>query len=142
MLVRLLYASHAAQVPSPEIIDSILAACRANNPAKGITGILCYSGETFVQVLEGSRLEVSRLYNNIVRDDRHREIVLLSYEEISERRFCDWTMGQVNLAKINPSIMLKYCETAELDPFNISGKAALALMEELIASACIVGRSA
>lgn len=141
MLVRLLYASHAAQSLSTEMIDSILDACRTNNPSHGITGILCYSGDTFIQVLEGGRLEVSRMYNTIVRDQRHREVMLLNYEEISERRFCDWSMGHVNLAKINPSIMLKYCEMPELNPFNISGHAAMDLMEELIASACIVGRS-
>lgn len=140
MLVRLLYASRATDDLSPEVIDSIVEQCRLNNPARGITGVLCFSGSTFIQVLEGGRLEVSRLYNTIVRDERHREVVLLAYEEIAERRFCGWSMGQVNLAKVNPSIVLKYCETAELDPFNSCGKSAMSLLEELIASACIVGR--
>lgn len=142
MLVRLLYASHATEALSSDVVDAIVEQCRINNPARGITGVLCYSGNTFIQVLEGGRLEVSRLYNTIVRDDRHREVVLLAYEEIAERHFCSWTMGQVNLAKVNPSIVLKYCETAELDPFNSCGKSAMSLLEELIASACIVGRSA
>ena len=142
MLVRLLYASHAAETLSPAAVDAIVEQCRINNPAHGITGVLCYSGNTFIQVLEGGRREVSRLYNTIVRDERHREVMLLAYEEIAERRFCSWSMGQVNLAKVNPSIVLKYCETAELDPFNSCGRSALALLDELIASACIVGRPA
>lgn len=141
MLVRLLYASQAAQALNPATIDALVEQCRQNNPARGITGILCHSGDTFIQVLEGGRREVSQLYNTIAADPRHREVMLLAYEEIEERRFCSWSMGQVNLAKVNPSLVLKYCPTTQLDPFASSGKAAMALLEELIASACIVGRS-
>jgi len=50
-------------------------------------------------------------------------------------------MGQVNLAKINPSIVLKYSERPALDPFSVSGKVSMALLEELIATASIIGRA-
>jgi hypothetical protein len=50
-------------------------------------------------------------------------------------------MGQVNVSKINPSTLLKYSERPELDPFATSGKASLALLEELISTAQIVGRA-
>ncbi|MDO6385661.1 MULTISPECIES: BLUF domain-containing protein [Uliginosibacterium] len=141
MLVRLLYASRAAQPLSPEMIEGILAQSRAHNPEQGITGILCYSGDIFMQVLEGGRDAVCELYNLIVRDERHRNVRLLSFEEIRERRFASWTMGQVNLAKINPSFMLKYAEKAELDPFCVSGAASMALLDDLIATASVLGRA-
>lgn len=141
MLVRLLYASRAAQPLSPEVIDAILTQSRAHNPEHGVTGILCYSGDIFMQVLEGGRDAVCELYNMIARDDRHREVRLLSYEEISERRFASWTMGQVNLAKVNPSLILKYAKKAELDPFSCSGAASMALLDELIATAAVLGRA-
>ena len=141
MLVRLLYASRAAQPLTPEVIDAILAQSRAHNPEHGITGILCYSGDIFMQVLEGGRDAVCELFNTIVRDERHRNVRLLSYEEISERRFSAWTMGQVNLAKVNPSLMLKYAEKPGLDPFNCSGSASMALLDELIATAAVLGRA-
>ena len=92
MLVRLLYASRSAQPATPEITEAILAQSRARNPALGITGILCQSGAIFMQVLEGGRGPVNQLYNQIVRDDRHRDVVVLHYEEIAERRFAGWTM--------------------------------------------------
>ena len=94
-----------------------------------------------MQVLEGSRSEVSALYNSIVKDARHRDVELLLLEEISERRFASWTMGQVNLAKVNPSLLLRYSEKPELNPFALGGASSLALLEELIATAAIVGRS-
>ncbi len=71
---------------------------------------------------------------------RHKDVVLLHYEEISERRFGGWTMGQVNLSKLNISTLLKYSEKPELDPYSVSGKVSLALLEELMATAAIVGR--
>jgi len=141
MLVRLLYASRADAV-TPEVIDSILAQSRAHNPALGITGILCHGGNVFMQVLEGGRDTVNALYNAIVRDGRHHDVMVLHYEEITERRFSGWTMGQVNLARINPSIVLKYSDRPVLDPFSVSGQASLAMLEELIATASIVGRTA
>ena len=140
MLVRLLYASRAID-RSDEAIEAILAQSRQSNPSCGITGILCYGGGIFLQAIEGGRNAVSDLYGHIQKDARHKDVVLLHYEEISERRFGGWTMGQVNMSKVNTSILLKYAEKAELDPYSVSGKVSLALLEELMATASIIGRA-
>ena len=140
MLVRLLYASRAVD-PSAEAIDTILSQSRNYNPTCGITGILCYGGGIFLQAIEGGRMPVSDLYGHIQRDARHKDVVLLHYEEIAERRFGGWTMGQVNMSKINTNILLKYAEKPELDPYAVSGKVSLALLEELMATASIIGRA-
>ena len=95
----------------------------------------------FLQVLEGGRDAVNALYGDIVRDPRHRDVEVLHFEEVTERRFAGWTMGQVNLAKVNPSIVLKYSEKPVLDPYAVSGRVSMALLEELIATASIVGRA-
>jgi hypothetical protein len=140
MLVRLLYASRAIDT-NPEAIEAILAQSRQFNPVSGITGILCYGGGIFLQAIEGGRNAVSELYGHIQKDKRHKDVVLLHYEEISERRFSGWTMGQVNMEKINSSILLKYAEKPELDPYSTSGLVSMALLEELMATASIIGRA-
>lgn len=140
MLVRLLYASRAVDT-STEAIEAILAQSRQHNPACGITGILCYGGGIFLQAIEGGRMAVSDLFGHIQKDPRHKDVVLLDYEEIPERRFGGWSMGQVNLLRLNHSVVLKYSETAELDPYAASGKVSLALLEELMATAAIMGRA-
>lgn len=139
MLVRLLYASRAVDA-SPEAIENILTQSRHYNPTCGITGILCYGGGIFLQAIEGGRNAVSELFGHIQRDARHKDVVLLDFEEISERRFGGWTMGQVNLSRLNTSILLKYSERPELDPYAVSGRVSLALLEELMATAAIIGR--
>ncbi|MFM8768867.1 MAG: BLUF domain-containing protein [Rubrivivax sp.] len=141
MLVRLMYASRAVPALDQEELVTILRQSKANNPSSGVTGVLCFSGGIFLQVLEGGRSAVNRLYNRIVADSRHTEVELLLYEEIGERRVASWSMGQVNLSRLNPSLLLKYSATAALDPFSVSGKVSLALFEELVATASVIGHA-
>lgn len=140
MLVRLLYCSRAVDTGA-QAIESILAQARQHNPASGITGILCYGGGIFLQAIEGGRMQVSELFGHIQADPRHKDVALLHYEEIFERRFGGWTMGQVNLGKVNHSVLLKYSEKPELDPYAVSGRVSLALLEDLMATAAICGRT-
>ena len=141
MLVRLLYVSRAQSPEVANTTQTILDSARKYNIANGITGILCFGGGLYLQAVEGGRTQVNELYGHIVRDPRHRDVVLLDYQEISERRFGGWTMGQVNLAKLNTSIVLKYSEKPELDPYSVSGTVSLALLEELMLTASIIGRA-
>ena len=139
MLVRLLYCSRAVDV-SPAAVEAILSQSRQHNPVSGITGILCYGGGIFLQAIEGGRMQVSDLFGHIQKDPRHKDVALLHFEEISERRFGGWSMGQVNLNKLNTSVLLKYSEKPELDPYAVSGRVSLALLEDLMATAAICGR--
>ncbi|MBL8376842.1 MAG: BLUF domain-containing protein [Burkholderiales bacterium] len=140
MLVRLTYASRAAAPLTQAIVADILEQSRRNNPLAGISGILCTSGVQFVQVLEGGRDPVCELYNRIVRDPRHSMVRLLGFEEITERRFGGWSMGQVDLVRVNPALLLKYGDTAEFNPFATSGRATMALLDELISAGAVITR--
>lgn len=141
MLVRLLYASRVVDEKMCDIVQSIVSQSRQHNPQHGITGVLCHSDQVFMQVLEGGREAVNTLYSHILRDTRHTDVILLDYEEILERRYAGWTMGHANMSKINPSILLKYSPLPVLDPHRMSGKILLALIDELMATASIVGRT-
>ena len=142
MLVRLMYASRAVPVVDQEELLAILKKSKANNPKLGVTGVLCacFDSRVFMQVLEGGRSAVNRLYNRIADDPRHTDVELLAYEEISERRFAGWSMGQVNMARLNPALLLKYSECAKLDPYAVSGKVSVALFDELVATAAVMGQ--
>ncbi len=141
MLVRLCYASRAAAGIDQNDLVTILKQSKAHNPAQGITGVLCFSQGIFLQVLEGGRAQVNRLYNRIATDPRHSQVELMCYDEIGERRFAGWSMGQVNLTRLNPGLLLKYSAMPTLDPFSVSGKVSMALFDELMATASIVGQA-
>lgn len=142
MLVRLVYASRAASTIDDPLVVSILEHSWKHNLENGITGVLCaYApGNIFIQVLEGGREVVNSLYGAIVRDPRHRDVTLLDYAEISERRYAGWRMGSVNLNRVNQGIILRFSERPALDPFSMSGAAVLGLLDELISSGAIVIR--
>jgi len=140
MLVRLMYASRAVPGIDQDGLIAILRKSKANNPALGVTGVLCFSEGIFLQALEGGRSAVNQLYNRIVGDPRHHQVELLCYEEIGERRFAGWSMGQVNMGRLNPGLLLKYSERPTLDPYAVSGQVSMALFHELMATASIVGQ--
>ena len=142
MLVRLLYASRAAKSVNDAELHAILKQSKAHNPEVGVTGVLCFcfSSGIFIQVLEGGRSAVNKLYNRIAQDPRHSDVELLSYDEIAERHFAGWAMGQVNMNRLNPALLLRYSETARLDPYAVSGKASMSLFNELAATASVVGQ--
>jgi D-arabinose 5-phosphate isomerase GutQ len=54
MLVRLTYASRASHSVSAELIREILDSSQRNNPAKGLTGILCCNADIFFAGAGGS----------------------------------------------------------------------------------------
>jgi hypothetical protein len=141
MLVRLLYASRTTSEIDEALVTSILEHSRKHNLEHGITGVLCTAspGNVFLQLLEGGRAAVNALYASIVRDPRHRDVTLLDYGEIDERRFGSWRMGRVKLNRINQGSILRFSETSVLDPFSMSGKTALALLDELTSTAAIEG---
>lgn len=140
MLVRLMYASRAVPGIDQDELIAILRKSKANNPGLGVTGVLCFSEGIFLQALEGGRSAVNQLYNRIVADPRHQQVELLCYEEIGERRFAGWSMGQVNMGRLNPGLLLKYSERPTLDPYAVSGQVSMALFHELMATASIVGQ--
>jgi hypothetical protein len=142
MLVRLLYASRATREIDEAFVTSILERSQKYNLEHGITGLLCTSAQNgvFLQLLEGGRDAVNALYAAIVGDPRHRDVTLLDYAEIPERRFAGWRMGAVNLNRVNLGTILRFSEQPVLDPFLMTGAQALALLEELASTAAIVTR--
>ena len=142
MLVRLLYASRATGEVDDALVASILERSQKYNLEHGITGILCASPKAgvFLQLLEGGREAVNSLYASIVRDPRHRDVTLLDYAEVTERRFASWWMGVVNLNRVNLGTILRFSEGAAFDPFAMNGASALALLEELASTAAVVSR--
>ncbi|MGK5019461.1 BLUF domain-containing protein [Janthinobacterium lividum] len=141
MLVRLLYASHAADTIDAATIGAILQQSRRHNPPSGITGVLCHSERFYLQLIEGGREQVNVLYARILSDTRHRGVTLLRYEEISQRRYAGWAMGQTNLDKLNPGTVLRYSMLPEFDPFALGGESSLSLIDELMAGAAVLGRA-
>ena len=74
------------------MLENILTKSRSNNPSVGITGNLIYHSDLFLQLLEGPHLAVHELYETIMADNRHDDIVKLRDESFNRRLFASWAM--------------------------------------------------
>ena len=74
-------------------IKTILDAAYKNNPERGITGALLYSGGYFCQVIEGAQEELEDLFEHIQMDNRHGSVSVLHFEPIESRSFGEWAMA-------------------------------------------------
>jgi len=129
MQIRLLYVSRAVGPQTTTVTSQLLAEAQTFNQAHAIGGVLCQGQGLYLQVLEGERREVNRLYARIVADRRHRDVELLSLEEITERRYPDWSMAHVVLRDDDPMIRLHH---PEFDPYAAPGAFVLQLVDELL----------
>lgn len=131
MQVRVLYVSRAVGPQTSTVTASILATARKHNRASGITGVLCQGQGLYLQVLEGDRGAINALYAHIVADRRHRDVEMLHLEEITRRRYPDWSMAHVSLSDDDPMVEMKH---PEFDPYSATGALVLKLVDELVAS--------
>jgi hypothetical protein len=92
-LWQIVYASAAAPELTAAELDQILKVARRRNSELGITGMLLFADNSFLQVLEGSQERLDQLFGQIEGDQRHRRALLLIREPIEHRSFADWTMG-------------------------------------------------
>ena len=92
-MIRLLYISSAVKPMNDDQLLVLLQECRHSNSKEGITGMLLYCGESFIQVLEGEEEDIDELFKVIKKDPRHTNVTVLEKKEISERKFANWSMG-------------------------------------------------
>ena len=59
----------------------------------GVTGLLIYCDGVFVQVLEGEKPAVEKLFSTISDDNRHDTVDIIAHGEIEERIFPSWEMA-------------------------------------------------
>ncbi|TSD67437.1 BLUF domain-containing protein [Inquilinus sp. KBS0705] len=90
---NIVYLSTAVKLMSDADLIDILRVARAQNAENRISGVLLYSEGTFLQVLEGDDANVNAIYANIQKDKRHKNLITLLDEPISQKSFSDWSMG-------------------------------------------------
>ncbi len=94
-MIRILYLSQSAHNITDQQVQQILESSRRNNPGLGLTGVLIYGGNLFMQVLEGPDANVLRTYTRILDDKRHGDSQILHISPTTERIFQKWSMGVI-----------------------------------------------
>lgn len=81
----------------PETLKELLDQAQRNNKLNDITGVLLFSDPYFMQVLEGASAAVDRLFDKIVMDPRHTDVVTVLSRPIATREFPEWSMHNLEL---------------------------------------------
>ena len=74
------------------VLENILNSSRSNNPKVGVTGNLIYHSDLFLQMLEGPQMAVCKLYETILSDNRHADIIKLRDANFNRRLYSSWAM--------------------------------------------------
>ncbi|QYJ01022.1 BLUF domain-containing protein [Thalassovita mediterranea] len=86
-MYKLAYVSVATRTLTSVDLQSILEAAITRNRDCNITGILLFNGTNFMQVLEGPQEEVEKIFEDICKDERHRNVVVIYRDRTSVREF-------------------------------------------------------
>ena len=95
MITSLMYFSKVAPGVRSDDIAQVFKEAHQRNGEIGLSGVLYSDGKWFIQILEGMRHHVSRIFAMISRDTRHAEVTLVSFREIECYRFQEWSMGLI-----------------------------------------------
>jgi len=98
------YTSTPTRAMSPQDLEALLAAARDFNRQNEVTGVLLYSGSHFMQCFEGPDEAVQKVYARILASSKHKDVVVMMEEPITQRAFGSWLMGS---AKATESELLK-----------------------------------
>jgi hypothetical protein len=105
-MYQLIYTSQATIPFTQEALKKLLKQSKQWNEQVGITGVLLYNDEQFVQVLEGSIEAVSDLFGKLLRDLRHHNVM---------RRFGEWSMSFHAVESAQMARVRGYFTPAHLD---------------------------
>ena len=94
MLNRLVYFSERDPRCGDEALRNLVARAAIRNQERAITGLLIADRSCFIQILEGPRTPVSLLFQDISRDKRHKNAVLVEMSEIASYSYPQWGLAQ------------------------------------------------
>ncbi len=141
----LIYVSCATTHFSDEDLEALLKTSRENNASLGVTGMLLYADDNFIQVIEGEEDALNNLYAKITRDARHRSFSILMHGEIKERSFADWSMGFKKISREDFSQVIGFKDLSAKSPdalLHLSAGPVLFLLKNFLKINSIEGRYA
>lgn len=91
-MLSLIYVSTATSAFRREELAALAEQAAAENAPRGVTGMLAYNGEHFMQLLEGEDAVVEDTLARIARDPRHESLVVIRRDQRRARECPGWFM--------------------------------------------------
>ncbi|WP_421877103.1 BLUF domain-containing protein [Marinoscillum sp.] len=103
-LYFLVYVSYSARELNDAAMEQLLHVARHYNKSNDISGLLLHYNDRFIQVLEGPKESVQKLYAKIQKDKRHHSPTVVFEGPIQSRIFKNWSMGYEKVNEKNDLI--------------------------------------
>ena len=100
---RIVYVSTATSSLELDELKALERVASRNNAELGVTGLLTYCDNKFMQFLEGEQADVEEIFSVIKRDSRHYSIDILRQGMIPYRQFVGWSMRYADIHDIHES---------------------------------------
>jgi len=126
---NLIEGEHAKQDAE---ISQILQSARRNNRKQNVTGALFFNSAYFAQALEGPKLAIEKIFENIQRDPRHGDVTVLSSETGGHRDFPEWSMAHVAPPDETISASMAVALDSALSHLGASADGVLGLLRSLV----------
>jgi Sensors of blue-light using FAD len=111
---QILYCSLSPHPMDEEGLQAFTTGFASLNRMDHITGLLMYSDQVFLQMIEGPPQAVHDLWSRILRDSRHFGIVQLYHYRELERRTCEaWDMQLVSFETLQSIVHKAYEEVRQ-----------------------------
>ena len=91
--LALAYSSVPTRPMSTVELGHLLLKARMFNAQVGVSGVLLYDSQHFLQYLEGPPEGVETVWQRVSASPLHGELQVLLRETVAERLFPDWQMG-------------------------------------------------
>ena len=108
-LVTLSYVSDAAEEFGILGLMQLVDKASRSNKALNVTGALSFDNGRFGQILEGKPKDVEAIWELILKDPRHTNVVSLGMKKINARRFANWSMrlcGREEIVAAEPQLKI------------------------------------
>jgi len=110
----LIYVSTAKRLITEADLLDILTTSREKNLKYNVTGVLLYNEGAFIQMLEGAYEHIHLIYNRLLQDPRHKNIIKLVEGNSMARSFPNWSMGfQTINSELFKKILAGYFDLSE-----------------------------
>lgn len=119
-IYRLAYVSEATPLMTPEDLQAIAEVSGPRNASADITGILVMDSGRILQVLEGRRNAVVKLFEKISVDPRHEKIRRVAGAEQEARLLNNWSMVGGD-SEVVPSGLLESFHSLYLQLSDVDG---------------------
>ncbi|MFK8036137.1 MAG: BLUF domain-containing protein [Hyphomicrobiales bacterium] len=113
-------------------VRSVLETATQNNLESGLTGGLLFNPTYFAQVMEGDRQVISDTFCRIAQNPKHKNIVILDAQPISERIFKSWHVGFAGKSELAKKLYVKYGTKSQFDPSKMTASALVSFISELV----------